>query len=187
MNTIFVIFGATGDLMKRKLIPAFECLNGEKKLKGDFEVIGVGRTKLSKSKFQKKVEKAVKEFGKIKDKKLINKFSYHIIGYENLEDYKKLEKLISSKTKSGDQVIYYLSVPPNIFPDVLKNIKESGLNKQKKTTKKIAFEKPFGTNLQTAKMLNKEINEVFEEKYVYRIDHYLGKEAIQNFLVLRFA
>jgi len=191
-KTIYVLFGITGDLAKRKLIPSFYHLDKNNKISEDFEVIGIGRKPIEKQDFENNIENYLKEFGNIKKseikKEFTSKFSYQQIDFTNLDDYKNLKEIIDKKSKSkSTQVIYYLAMPPSLFKPILENIGNSGLNDQSNSIKKIAFEKPFGNNLDSAKELNNSIMKVFKEEQVYRIDHYLGKDAVQNFLVLRFA
>jgi len=184
MKTTFVIFGSTWDLAKRKLIPALYNIfrnNASKKI----NILWVGRRDFSKKEFLKYIEKKSLEFIQYPDK--FNAF-LDTINYEQVEiseswDYKKLKKKVESLSDKKTQIIYYLSISPKLFPVVIDNFKSVKLNNK---NVKIIFEKPFWTDLATAKELNNKITEVFSEKQVYRIDHYVGKEAIQNILAFRF-
>ncbi len=192
-KTIFAFFGITGDLAKRYLIPAIWCISKDKDFFEEFEVIGIGRKDKNKEEFEKDIKNSLSEFANCKEnnisKSFLNKFQYlKVEDYNNQESYEKLKEIIDNSSKNfKTQVIYYLAMPPKIFIPILENIKKTGLNEQNNVQKKIVFEKPFGEDLKSAKKLNESIMKVFKEEDVYRIDHYLGKEAVQNFMALRFS
>lgn len=192
-KTIFVIFGATGDLMQRKLIPAFFCMQHHKKDLDEFEVLSIGRRDISQKQYLDEfVLPSLEKYSSCYDKNLVSsyieKMTYVEVDFKNTKSFSIIKKEIEKRSKEYQtQVIYYLSVPPSLFSPILEALSENGLSEQNEIPKKIAFEKPFGTNLGSARKLNSKIMQVFSEDQVYRIDHYLGKEAVQNFLVLRFA
>lgn len=175
-KTLFVVFGVTGDLFKKKLLKAFEEIYLKQK---DFLILGVGRKNFTDKTFQFIFKNDI-------NKDFKNKILYEKIDFDNFEDYVRLNKRIQNIISKDFQVIYYLSVPPTLFNSILRNIKKSKLNNSW-CERKIVFEKPFGSDLISARQLNNLVLEDFKEDQIYRIDHYLGKEVIQNFLTLRFA
>ena len=196
-NQLLVIFGASGDLTVRKLIPAIFNLYKGGHLSKNFAVLGTSRSNLSDEEFRKKVvtdSPFLKEKISKEDKKLVNDFAkclyYQDLGdsYEApFNDLKDRIESLNNELKLDDNVIYYLSVPPGIYELIAKNLKDQGLTKEKKGWKRIIVEKPFGYSLKTAKALNKGLQKYFKEDQIYRIDHYLGKETVQNLLVTRFS
>ncbi len=184
MSTTFIIFGSTWDLAKRKLIPALYNIFQNKTSK-KINIIWVWRRDFSNIEFIKYIEEKSMEFieNSWKFKDFMQTISYEKVEIWEVEDYKKLRLAVENISDENDQIIYYLSISPKLFPVVIDNFNLSNLNNNRV---KIIFEKPFWTDLATAKELNNKINEVFSEKQVYRIDHYVGKEAIQNILAFRF-
>ena len=181
MNSPFamVIFGATGDLMKNKLLPALIRLNKEKKLGKKFYIIGFARRPFSNEEFRKMF-------------KIDEDFATHLYyqqgDFKDLEKYKELLKAFTEfEKKEGSQLsrLLYLATPPINYEDILNNLHKSSLSEGENT--KIIVEKPFGKDLETAKTLDKKLSEIFEEKQIFRVDHYLGKETVQNILAFRFA
>ncbi len=196
--TIIVIFGASGDLTARKLIPAVYNLAYDNLLPADFYLVGFGRKAIADSEFHALASDAIKEFSR-RDLatevwgRLENRLSYVAGGYDEKEAFDNLASHISSiESKLGRdvQVLFYISTPPSVFSPILLNLGASGLAKRHIDTplhSKVIIEKPFGKDLASARDLNRVINQVFEENQVYRIDHYLGKETVQDLLVQRFA
>jgi glucose-6-phosphate 1-dehydrogenase len=193
--TVFVIFGGTGDLNARKLAPALYNLYLENWLPEQFALIGTGRTKLSNEEFQGRMLDDINNFsrsGKVEDQRW-QEFAPHV-GYQaadvqNAETYKEFANRIQQleeEWKAEANVIYYLAVAPNFFPIIAKNLAEAGLTTDAQRTR-IVIEKPFGHDLESAKELNKLLGEIFQESQIYRIDHYLGKETVQNIMAFRFA
>ena len=189
---ILVIFGASGDLTKRKLIPALYELHTQQLLPEKMAVLGVSRTELSDSEFREKM----KEFLSIQphNEKDIEAFLEHLF-YQTLStadssEYPvlklRLEKL-GKELSIPENYIYYLSTPPNLYQIIPQSLAEVGLNNAIKGFKRLIIEKPFGTDLESARELNKNLRNYFDEKQLYRIDHYLGKETVQNMLVTRFS
>lgn len=189
---ILVIFGASGDLTKRKLIPALYELHTQELLPEEFAVLGVSRTEFSDLSFREKM----KEFlpTKIHNKKDVDAFMEHLyyqaISTSDSADYPVLKSRLEELGHAlsiPENYIYYLSTPPNLYQVIPQNLAEVGLNDTSKGFKRLIIEKPFGTDLKSAQDLNKNLLNYFQENQLYRIDHYLGKETVQNMLVTRFS
>lgn len=195
LPTLFIIFGAAGDLTHKKLIPAIYDLAYAKKLPEKFEVLGVARRELNPKQYRESLQKALKgEVGKVSRKtwdKLSPKINYMTANFEERSGYAVLTERIHefrNEHGSNSNVIFYLATPPSTFYSILQNFSSSDLHKiAKEANTRIVLEKPFGENLKSAEMINKELKRIFKEEQVYRIDHYLGKETIQNLLIFRFA
>ena len=194
---MLVIFGASGDLTARKLVPALFNLFNAKQLPENFVVLGASRSDMTDGEFRKKV---VLESTYLKDRlvdlkdnyitKFSDQFFYEDLGGTYDTDYGRLRKRIedlNNKYNTGGNIIYYLSTPPTLYETIAKNLAEAGLNTQNNGWKRLIVEKPFGYSLATAKKLNAGLQQHFTEPQIYRIDHYLGKETVQNLLVTRFA
>jgi glucose-6-phosphate 1-dehydrogenase len=197
-NCVITIFGATGDLTKRKLMPSLFELFKKEALPRNFAILGLGRSDYDDESFREKMTINVKIFARSKpvNQKLLNDFLEHIFYLEmdpnNAEDYPKLnEKLteLSTATNSNRNVIYYLAVPPALNEVITANLGTSGLQHEGagEGWKRIVFEKPFGADLASARALNRQIHQFFQEHQVYRIDQYLGKEPVNNILAFRHA
>lgn len=193
--TIFIIFGATGDLNWRKITPALYNLYLDNWLPDEFAIIGTGRKKLTDDDFRNKLLDGINQFSR-KGKADISRwtsFSSHILyqasDLNDAETYKEFGSRIlnyKEEWKREPHIIYYLAVSPNLFPVIAENIAKSKLADNPETTR-IVIEKPFGHDLESAKSLNKLLCSIFHEKQIYRIDHYLGKETVQNIMAFRFA
>lgn len=191
-----VIFGATGDLTKRKLFPALYNLAKDGFLPEKFAIVGVGRQEMLSEDFRSQMIANLKEFiGKDCDKNLLKYFeerTYYTGG--DFDDDKKLFKDIKdmlrdvcSKHEIPENYFYYMAIPPSLFANVSHKIVKNGLGKEEEGKwRRFIFEKPFGTSLDSAKSLNADLLKILEERQIYRIDHYLGKETVQNILVFRF-
>jgi glucose-6-phosphate 1-dehydrogenase len=194
---VIVIFGASGDLTKRKLVPALYRLVQERLLPAEFAIVGLARTEMTSEEFRARMKEAVEEFSEAKrvDEEVWNSFAqgmhYLTTDINNPEDYKKLsELLVQIDRERGTQGnrLFYLSVAPKFYGEAVKQLGEHGLAKpQGKGWVRVIVEKPFGTDLESARALNRELLEYLDESQIYRIDHYLGKETVQNLLVFRFA
>ena len=191
--TTFVLFGATGDLAKRKIYPALYNLYIDQKLPESFAVVGLGRREFSDEVFQASVEKSIRDFSRREsnDDVILNSFlqafRYCSLDIGHTEDYVKLLHLIEEQEKgmgSSPNRMFYLSVGPEFFEPIAANIKESGLGTTK-GWKRLLIEKPFGHDLQSAQHLNQQLSDSFEENEIYRIDHYLGKPMIQKLEILQ--
>jgi glucose-6-phosphate 1-dehydrogenase len=188
----FVIFGATGNLSQIKLLPALYHLERAQRLPGDMSLFAFGRRPFSNDEWRTFVEDALKrKLGDKFDAALFDKFAHRFAYVQGElhkhEDYHKLkEALATPKMGSCTNVIFYLAIKPTEFGAVINNLDKSGLNKPR-GLHRIVVEKPFGEDIETAQMLNGLLHKHFDEEQVYRIDHYLGKESVQNLLVFRFA
>src|SRR5271168_5318305 len=192
---IMVIFGASGDLTKRKLIPALYNLAKDNLLSKEFALIGVARADLSSEQFRDVISKEIGDYATTKvDPDLWHWFSrriYYCSGnFDDPNTYVKLSKLLSEVDKehgTHGNYLYYLSTSPNFFATVVKQLGTANLVSEEHGWRRIIIEKPFGRDYESARTLNKDIRKVVDEKQIYRIDHYLGKETVQNILVFRFA
>lgn len=189
-----VIFGASGDLTKRKLIPSLYNLGSYLLLPAHFSIIGVARRPLSDDVFRDQLGKDLAELGtQPVDPKLWSEFreriSYCAGEFDNPGTYKKLADALSeSETKFGTSgnAVFYLSVQPDYFATIAKRLSESGLLREENGRwRRVIIEKPFGHDLDSARKLNSQLTSVLQEHQIYRIDHYLGKETAQNLLVFR--
>lgn len=190
-----VIFGGGGDLSKRKLLPTLFHLYRENEISKGFSIIGFGRLRLNDEQYRAMMKEAVTEFSKETfDERLWNEFSRHLFfvsgHFEEDENYGQLsEKINHVSVLSEDgkiNVIYYMAVPPHSTPVIVGKLKHHDLCEGKLSAKTIV-EKPFGSDLASAKELNKTLTKAFDERQIYRIDHYLGKETVQNIIFLRFS
>ncbi len=197
---ILVIFGATGDLTSRKLFPALYNLQRDGQLPGHFACVGFARREKSNEQFRQEMHDAVNQFSRVKpvDESLWSTFSnqiyYHISNFDEDEGYEKLRQLLENLDKQhgtkGNRV-FYLSTQPSFFPDIIQKLGEHQLiydtDKEKEKWSRVIIEKPFGHDYKSAVELQQFVTHHLEESQIYRIDHYLGKETVQNLLVFRFA
>lgn len=193
-----VLFGGSGDLARRKLMPSLYQLDARNELSDNFCIIGFAHSKRSREEYQARMRDALKEFMHAPiDDRIWKRFAdrlYYISsdfckasGYADLKDM--LAKLSEERRTDGNE-LFYLATPPSYFPGIIKLLDESGLAREsdrRNGWKRIIIEKPFGQSLESAKQLNALVTRIFGEKNVYRIDHYLGKDTVQNIMVLRFA
>jgi glucose-6-phosphate 1-dehydrogenase len=196
-NFTLVIFGASGDLTKRKLMPALFALYKQNLLSERFAVLGTSRSELSDEAFRERIIEGIKLYGeKEADENMLHSFSKNVyyLPFDAAKsmDYPKLKARLSKidyELKIKGNYIYYLSTSPNLFPIIADSLGKEGLNKEENSTgwKRIVIEKPFGHDLESAKELNATLLKIFDESQVYRIDHYLGKETVQNILAFRFS
>jgi glucose-6-phosphate 1-dehydrogenase len=198
-----VICGALGDLSRRKLLPAIYELMKDHLTHPDFAVIGIGRDETqTDDTFRAQMKQAlqqsdeVKAFDEAQWQELCTRLHFVAADMSKLEDYaavgKRLEELEASRPAETRNRIFYLAVPPSVFAPIVRNLSKSGLAPRTKTAEerpwyRIVVEKPFGRSLESAVHLNDLLLGLFAEHQTYRIDHYLGKETVQNVLVLRFA
>ncbi len=196
--TVIVIFGASGDLTARKLIPAIYNLAHDGLLPADFFLIGFGRKAIPDAEFQKMAADAIKEFSRREPSpevwaRLSQRTFYVSGGYDEKPAFDRLGQRIDGLEKeTGQQLqsLFYISTPPNVFAPIIQNLGASGLARRylgAAHQSKCIIEKPFGRDLASAQALNLELTTVFAESQVFRIDHYLGKETVQDLLVQRFA
>jgi len=191
---ILVIFGASGDLTQRKLVPALYQLKRERRLPAELTIVGTARREWSHDYFRQQMRQGIEEFSDgIGSEEYWQDFAqglYYFPGnMDDPESYAKmkvfLEELDGIRGTRGNRV-FYLAVSPNFFPPGLKNLGAAGMLKDP-IKHRLVIEKPFGKDLSSAQVLNRVVQEVCQENQVYRIDHYLGKETVQNLLVFRFA
>ncbi|RPD48390.1 glucose-6-phosphate dehydrogenase [Hymenobacter sediminis] len=193
--TVFVIFGGTGDLNARKLAPALYHLFLDGWLPEQFAIIGTGRTELSDEQFRTRLLEGINQFSRTgkADKKTWAAFAEHVVyqaaDVKDAATYQQFDKRISAYQKEWGapaNVIYYLAVAPEFFPIIAENIAQSELAADADRTR-IVIEKPFGHDLESSRELNQLLSRSFTERQIYRIDHYLGKETVQNIMAFRFA
>jgi len=193
---VMVIFGATGDLTKRKLFPALYNLAKDDFLPHAFSIIGVGRQEMSSEEFRAQMIGHLREFiPNGPDEKVVKWFEervYYTGGdFDNdkklFADLKTLIGEVSATHQIPGNYFYYLATPPSLFANVTHKIVENGLGKEEDGNwRRFIYEKPFGHDLESAQKLNADLLRTVKEKQIYRIDHYLGKETVQNILVFRF-
>ena len=198
-NQILVIFGASGDLTERKLIPAIFDLQKQNLLPDKFAVLGVGRSKFDDESFRSKMLKGIIKFLKDdyeKNDELIEEFCkklfYISIDTKSKEDYGLLKKrlnTIDQQLGAKGNFTFYLATPPSLYPVIPSNLAAHQLNKpdNNESFRRLIIEKPFGYDLDSSRALNQKLQNFFTEDQIYRIDHYLGKETVQNIMVTRFS
>jgi glucose-6-phosphate 1-dehydrogenase len=193
--TVFIIFGGTGDLNARKLAPALYNLFLDGWLPKQFSIIGTGRTQLTDEQFRKNLNEDINNFSrsgkadKAKWADFEKNIFYQVSDAKDAETYKEFGKRIEAHAadwKVRPNVIYYLAVSPTFFPIITSNLAKAKLTTDVEKTR-VVIEKPFGHDLESAKELNKLLAGLFNEKQIYHIDHYLGKETVQNIMAFRFA
>lgn len=193
-NSIIAIFGASGDLTHRKLIPAFYNLFIHGKLAEDFAILGISRTHYSDEAFREKLKQALIEYEQIDETPLLEGFLQHIyyvpVNTAETADYAKIKQRLAQlaeQHQTQGNVVYYLSTPPSLYGVIPECLAAHQLNLEQDGWKRLVVEKPFGYDLNSAIALDEKIHQYFQEHQLYRIDHYLGKETVQNLLVLRFS
>src|ERR1700677_4220269 len=192
---VMVIFGASGDLTKRKLVPALYNLAKDNLLSKEFALVGFARNELTSEQFRDEIGKEIGEFATTAiDPDLWHWFSsriYYLSGdFSDPKVYQALSALLEQIDKehgTRGNYFYYLATAPTFFGPIITQLGEAGLVQEENWWRRVIIEKPFGRDYESAVALNKEIRKVLNEKQIYRIDHYLGKETVQNILVFRFA
>ncbi len=197
-----VIFGASGDLTKRKLVPALFRLYQEKLLPEQFAIVGISRSAMSHDEFRQRMEDAITKYAPsvAANQEAWHNFAqglFYVPGdlskQETYQDLNELLQQIDNQRGTEGNRVFYLSTAPEHYSEAIKQLGEAGMARPEQAHNKqtpfvrIIIEKPFGTDLASAIQLNKDVAAVFDEDQVYRIDHYLGKETVQNLLVFRFA
>ena len=192
-NNCIVIFGASGDLTHRKLIPALYNLYKIGRLSENFSVLGVARSDLNDETFREKMREALIHNEETTPETLdafCSHLYYQAVNTSDAQDYGKLVPRLDDlhdKYKTCGNTLYYMSTPPSLYGVIPECLATHGLNTEEHGWKRIIVEKPFGYDEKTAQALDVQIHRFFEEHQIYRIDHYLGKETVQNLLVLRFS
>ena len=190
---VVVIFGATGDLTKRKLMPAL-CRLLDMGCLESVRILGVGRSAMSEEEFQTIVHEALESSEKIEHldeqqwQKLSERLHYLAGELDDVNTYRQVSQRLDELAGDGASKnrLFYLATPPSLFSTIVKRLGEAGLANEEDYWSRVVIEKPFGRDLESAKALNATVAEVFNENQVYRIDHYLGKATVQNILVFRF-
>jgi glucose-6-phosphate 1-dehydrogenase len=193
--TTLVIFGATGDLARRKLLPALYNLAHEGALPERFNLIGVSRRDQSDDDFREQARASISEFSRREPDPdvldgLLPRMQYLGFSFDDQEGYGRLLKCLEALDAEGGAPLnraYYLSTAPEFFPVITEALREAGLHRHEQCDVRAIIEKPFGTDLASARSLQGVVSHVFRERQVFRIDHYLGKETVQNVLAFRFA
>ncbi len=192
---VMVIFGASGDLAARKLLPALLHLQAEGLLSDTYAILGVGRSVLNDEQFRNRIEESLSQHAKHIHPEIrqgfLTRLYFHTMNTSNPDDYFGLaQRLAQLDMYAGTKrnFLYYLATPPILYQTIIDNLGRQKLNEQQgQGWKRVIIEKPFGYDLATAHQLNVDILRFFNESQIYRIDHYLGKETVQNILVMRFA
>jgi glucose-6-phosphate 1-dehydrogenase len=187
-----VIFGASGDLSQRKLIPALYNLTAKGLLGSHIRVLGIGRTSFSDEEFRNHVSGEVEQLPGFDDDTWLEfseRMTYLTGSYDDQAMYQELSARLKKQASSpgNHNRLFYLAVPPKVYPEIVQQLGKAGLNRSEHGWTHIIIEKPFGHDLTSAQELNELVHRCFEENQVYRIDHYLGKETVQNILAFRFA
>jgi glucose-6-phosphate 1-dehydrogenase len=195
-----IIFGASGDLTQRKLVPALHSLSCEGLLSPNTRVVGVARTPLSDEAFHDRLYGGVDRYARLTPEagagmcelwpRFAGRHSYMPGGYDDPETYRRLkEKLERPDSRAGTQGnrLFYVATPPALYPVIVEQLGQAGLSRSDWGWVRIIIEKPFGHDLASAQQLNEQVHAAFAEGQVYRIDHYLAKETVQNIMTLRFA
>lgn len=187
---IYVIFGASGDLTKRKLVPALYSLFVQKLLPPNFALLGVSRSAISTEGFREAMKSAILEFKEIDDASEIDAFIqrlyYTPIQFDDVSTYVALKQAID-QLQIGGNMVFYLSTPPSLYGIIPRHLAAVGLHKQENGWKRLIIEKPFGYDLESALTLKNTLLTDWHEEQLFRIDHYIGKETVQNLLVTRFS
>jgi glucose-6-phosphate 1-dehydrogenase len=193
--TALVIFGGTGDLAHRKLLPALYNLAHEGALPERFDLIGVARREISDEDFQASVRESIERFSRRRPDPdvlngLVSNMRYVSGSFDEPRVYEEVQRQLAQFSQQAGRAlnrIFYLSTAPEFFPVIAGALGDAGLNECENADVRIVIEKPFGYDLASARQLNAQLLEVFDESQIFRIDHYLGKETVQNLLALRFA
>jgi glucose-6-phosphate 1-dehydrogenase len=193
-SCLLVIFGASGDLTKRKLIPGLYNLACVGCMNPQFEVLGVGRTPMTSEEFRAKMREAVPQSSDTRDfneshwKEFEQRLHYLAGDITDDQFYSRLKERLgdSKQSKSSPNHLFYVSTPASVAAPIVEGLARAGLNHNEHGWARIILEKPFGHDLKSAQELNAVLHKAFDEKDVFRIDHYLGKETVQNILVFRF-
>ncbi len=193
-----VIFGASGDLTVRKLLPALFSLDQQGRLPDTFNIVGFARRPWSQEEFRAQMHNGIKQFapGMAQEaspsawERFAQRIYYVQGSFDTPESFDELDHFLtdlSTSRQMPDNRLYYLAAPPQSYDAIVEHLGCNHMSEEASGWRRIVVEKPFGTDLASAQHLNKELHHCFREQQIYRIDHYLGKETVQNILVLRFA
>jgi len=184
-DIVFIIFGSTGDLTSRKLLPAISKLYSDSQISKNIEVVAVGRRDYDTAAY---LDYVVDTDNNKLNKVILSKFvTYYKMQITDQNDYQGLKTYIKTISGPSTKQLYYLAIAPQLFDDVAKYLSQVDLVEKNNSHHRLIFEKPFGHDLDSAKKINQMLWKYFDEEQIYRIDHYLGKEMIQNILMVRFA
>ena len=187
-----VIFGASGDLTERKLIPSLFNLYRKERIPKQFRIVGYGNTAFTDEQFRAHLKEGMEEFASYgyeekEWEEFASNLAYQQGRYTDLADFKKLSNFLKDWEKGGGNRIYYMATPPGVFPNIIDLLGLTDQLGEQNGWRRVVIEKPFGTDYAAARSLNEQIHKALNERQIYRIDHYLGKETVQNIMVARFA
>ena len=190
--TSIIIFGASGDLTQRKLIPSFFNLFRKYKTPKNFNIVGYGWTPFTNEQFRTHLRHGLDEYASYsfteKEWSLFAPHLYYNQGkYDDRAGLEKLADFLISLEEGQANRLYYMAIPPSLFPATISNLDATHQIQENGGWRRVVVEKPFGTNKESAQELNTHLHKVLNENQIYRIDHYLGKETVQNILFTRFA
>jgi glucose-6-phosphate 1-dehydrogenase len=190
--TTIVIFGASGDLNRRKLIPSLFSLHLKRKLPGGCRLIGFSTSKWTDEEFRAEMRSGLDEFSPFQVDEdewdaFAKQLSYVPGSFSDRNDFTRLAQELEKYKGVPDNRLYYLAAPPRFFSQIIENMDDAGLVQEKEGFRRVVIEKPFGRDLKSAQELNQQIHRSLDERQIFRIDHYLGKETVQNVMVFRFA
>ena len=191
-STTIVIFGASGDLSKRKLIPALFNLFRKGRLPEKFNILGFSSSDLDHQDFRERIQAGLRQFAEYEfAQEEWESFAVHLYylsgSFTQREDYDRLSGVLTGLENGPANRLFYLATPPRFFSVIPASLRAAGLLEEDHGWRRVIIEKPFGTDLSSAQNLNRELHRVLDESQIYRIDHYLGKETVQNILTFRFA
>jgi glucose-6-phosphate 1-dehydrogenase len=185
-----IIFGASGDLTRRKLIPALHSLDCDGLLPDSLRILGVARTKYSDQGFRHRLREGVEKYGRLNPEvwgDFDRRLAYMPGSYDDPQTFQRLRERLDGEGLAHQNRLFYLAIPPMLYGDVIDRLGEAGLNRSQSGWRRVIVEKPFGRDLESGRQLNRDLHTYFDEDQIYRIDHYLGKETVQNILTFRFA
>jgi glucose-6-phosphate 1-dehydrogenase len=190
--TTIVIFGSSGDLTQRKLIPALFNVFRKGRMPEKFQIVGHSQTAFSDDQFRAHLAQGLKQFADFKYsngewKSFASHLAYHQGHYDVISDFTDLDRVLGDAEGGAGNRLYYLATPPSVFTCIVDMLGETQQLHERTGWRRVVIEKPFGTDLASAERLNQDIHRRLHENQIYRIDHYLGKETVQNILVTRFA
>jgi len=193
-TTTIVIFGASGDLTRRKLIPSLCSLFCKGRLGPEVQVVGMARNNITTEEYRESLTEGMDDFPDFSPEQgewneFLSRIHYRCGDVSSADDMKGFEETLKGIEAPGKPAnrLYYLALPPSLYGPTVLNLGAAGMVREPEAWRRVVIEKPFGADLASAQALNKSIHSVFTEDQVFRIDHYLGKETVQNILVLRFA
>ncbi len=187
-----IIFGISGDLAHRKLIPALFNLYQKKRLAGNFQIIGLAGRSWTDDDLRISLREGINKYAKFEVKEpfwqeFAEKLHYLAGNFRDISSFVQLAQTLEALENGSANRLYYLATPPDFITAIIENLGKTKQIEENNGWRRVVIEKPFGTDLKSAQLLNQQIHQVLREDQIYRIDHYLGKETVQNILVTRFA